>query len=285
MDNPQPTPAQKNKHQHSWRVRLHLIIFGTDTVIGRAFDIVLLYLIVISIVVVMLESVKAIEESYGTIIRIAEWTFTIIFTIEYILRIITTHKPSKYIFSFFGIIDFLAVIPTYLTIILAGSQYLLVVRTIRLLRVFRILKLGRYLGGGKQIVDALIASREKIIVFIGVLVTLVTIMGTLMYLVETPDDGFTSIPQSIYWAIVTLTTVGYGDIAPQTVIGQALASIVMIMGYSIIAVPTGIVTAELVKGQGPKKKDQEMTCSNCNQKGHDADADFCKYCGTELIID
>jgi len=281
MDKPQPSPAPNSKHNHNWKVRLHVIIFGTDTPVGRAFDVILLCLILLSILVVMLESVVEIEQTYGNIIRIAEWTFTIIFTLEYILRIITTNRPRKYIFSFFGIIDFLAVIPTYLTIILAGSQYLLVVRAIRLLRVFRILKLGRYLGGGKQIADALIASREKIVVFIGVLVTLVTIMGTLMYLVESPDDGFTSIPRSIYWAIVTLTTVGYGDISPQTILGQIIASIVMIMGYSIIAVPTGIVTSELVKG--PKKKVGTITCSNCNQKGHDVDADFCKYCGTELI--
>ena len=281
MDKPQPSPAPNNKQNHNWKVRLHVVIFGTDTPLGKAFDLLLLIFILLSILVVMLESVQEIEQTYGKIIKIAEWTFTIVFTIEYILRIITTNRPKKYIFSFFGIIDFLAVIPTYLTILLADSQYLLVVRAIRLIRVFRILKLSRYLGEGKLIADALKASREKIVVFLGGVLTLATIMGTLMYLVESPDDGFTSIPRSVYWAIVTLTTVGYGDIAPQTVIGQILASIIMIMGYSIIAVPTGIVTSELVKG--PRKKDNEITCTNCNQKGHDANAHFCKYCGTELI--
>ncbi|MCZ6521910.1 MAG: ion transporter [Bacteroidetes bacterium] len=281
MDKPIPSPAPNNKHNHNWKDRLYVVIFGTDTPLGKAFDLLLLIFILLSILVVMLESVQEIEQTYGKIIKIAEWTFTIVFTIEYILRIITTNRPKKYIFSFFGIIDFLAVIPTYLTIIFAGSQYLLVVRAIRLIRVFRILKLSRYLGESKLIADALKASREKIVVFLGAVLTLATIMGTLMYLVESPDDGFTSIPRSVYWAIVTLTTVGYGDIAPQTVIGQILASIIMIMGYSIIAVPTGIVTSELVKG--PKKKDNEITCSKCNQKGHDTNASFCKYCGTELI--
>ena len=281
MDKPQPSPAPNNKQNHNWKDRLRVIIFGTDAPLGKAFDLLLLVLILLSILVVMLESVKEIEQTYGNLIKISEWTFTIVFTMEYILRIITSNRPSKYIFSFFGIIDFLAVIPTYLTIILSGSQYLLVVRAIRLIRVFRILKLSRYLGEGKIIADALKASREKIVVFLGGVLTLAIIMGTLMYLVESPDDGFTSIPRSVYWAIVTLTTVGYGDIAPQTIIGQILASIIMIMGYSIIAVPTGIVTSELVKG--PKKKDKEITCTNCNQKGHDANANFCKYCGSELI--
>jgi len=262
-----------------WRKRLYVIIFEADTPAGKLFDVALLYAIILSILMVMLESVREIEENYRGILKVSEWIFTVIFTIEYVLRIIASEKPKKYIFSFFGMIDFLAIIPTYLTFFVAGTQYLIVIRALRLLRVFRILKLNRYLGASKVISEALVASRAKILVFLFAVLNAVTIMGTVMYIIEGSDSGFTSIPRSIYWAIVTLTTVGYGDIAPVTVVGQILASIIMIMGYSIIAVPTGIVTSELTRA----RKVSEKKCPECLVAQHDEDASYCRICGTELI--
>jgi voltage-gated potassium channel len=275
------TNRNENKWQNKqWRRDLHEIIFEADTKAGKLFDILILIMIIISVIVVLLDSVTQMHEKYGSLILLVEWGITVIFSIEYILRIISTKKVKNYIFSFYGIIDFLAIIPTYLSLFLVGSHYLSILRIIRLLRVFRVLKLARYIGASRYLVVALKESRHKIAVFLWVVFLIVIIMGSLMYIIEGPEHGFTSIPRSIYWAIVTLTTVGYGDIAPSTFFGQALASLIMITGYSIIAVPTGLVTAELIK-TGNKKTNTQV-CFNCSAGDHDDDAKFCKYCGTKL---
>lgn len=259
--------------------KLFVIIFGTDTPAGKAFDVGLLIAILISVLAVMLESVPTLEKNFGYTFRVIEWVLTIAFTLEYLTRIYITSRKSQYIFSFYGIIDLLSLLPTYLSLILAGTQYLLIIRALRLLRVFRILKLGRFVGEGEQLMRALKASRHKITVFMGTVMMLVIIMGTVMYLVEGKANGFTSIPRSVYWAIVTLTTVGYGDIAPHTILGQMIASFVMILGYAIIAVPTGIVTVAL-----GKEKDRQalVACSNCQETGHEDNAVHCKFCGEKL---
>lgn len=270
------------------RQRLHELIFEADTLAGKVFDIALLVSIILSVIAVLLESVQHIEARFGATLRTIEWTFTILFTIEYIARLISVKKPLKYALSFLGVIDFLSIIPTYLSLLVVGSQALLILRTIRLLRVFRILKLARYIKEGRIIGLALKASRFKITVFLVGVLSVVLIMGTVMYLVEGSENGFTSIPRSIYWAVVTLTTVGYGDIAPQTVLGQALATIIMIMGYAIIAVPTGIVSVEfsnLQKGNSPAPEKEPVStqaCPECSREGHDIDADYCKFCGAKL---
>ena len=263
------------------RKRLFIVIFGTNTPAGKAFDVALLLAIILSIVAVMLESVPSLETKFGHVFRIIEWILTIGFTLEYLTRIYVTDRKSNYIFSFYGLIDLLSVLPTYLSLVFTGTQYLLVIRALRLLRVFRILKLGRFVGEGEQLSEALRASRHKIIVFLGSVLTLVIIMGTIMYLIEGGENGFTSIPRSVYWAIVTLTTVGYGDIAPQTILGQTIASFVMIMGYAIIAVPTGIVTVEMQKVKSAIKASQNH-CKHCGSVGHDEDANYCKFCGEPL---
>lgn len=236
--------------------RLFLIIFRSDTPSGKAFDVVLLIIILLSILAVMLESVQSIAQEYGTFIRTFEWVITILFTIEYLLRIYCARNRRGYILSFYGLVDFISIVPTYLSLFVVGTQYILVVRGLRLLRVFRVLKLYHFLGEAEVLGRALRQSAAKIIVFIGTVITLIFIVGSMMYLIEGPEHGFTSIPVSIYWAIVTLTTVGYGDIAPQTVLGQMLASIVMIMGYGIIAVPTGIVSVEISKADSRRKKEK-----------------------------
>ena len=264
----------------NWRSKLHELIFEADTPIGRFFDITLLVLIVISVFVVLLDSVASLNARFGLFFYYAEWFFTVLFTIEYILRIIATKHPSKYIFSFYGIIDLLAILPTYLSLILTGTQFLLVIRMLRLLRVFRVLKLARYVGASAVLAIALRKSRHKIVVFLEVIITIVVVMGSLMYLIEGPEHGFSSIPLSIYWAIVTLTTVGYGDIAPQTFVGQFLASIIMIIGYAIIAVPTGIFSVEMARASKPNTNTQ--VCENCHYNYHDDDAKYCKNCGEEL---
>jgi len=272
--------AAQDQPMTPWRKTLHEVIFEADTRAGKTFDVALLIAIVASVVVVMLESVPPIYRDHGRILQIFEWTLTVLFTIEYGLRLICVRKPARYAFSFFGIVDFLAVIPSYLSLILLGSPYLMVIRTIRLLRVFRIFKLARYLDEQQVIVRALRASRPKITVFVGAVGALVVILGTMMYLIEGGENGFTSIPRSVYWAVVTLTTVGYGDIAPQTFPGQVLASIIMILGYSIIAVPTGIVTVEIARVKPDMLSTQ--TCPSCASEGHDRDAGYCKYCGARL---
>lgn len=260
-----------------WRKKLYEIIFGYETFGGKLFDIILLIAILLSVLAVMLESVKEIRETYGTVLKAIEWIFTILFSLEYIARIICTQKTKSYVFSFMGIIDLLSILPTFLSIVFSGAHSLLVLRSIRLIRVFRILKLTRYMGGANQLGRALWESRQKVIVFLCSVLCIVVIMGTLLYIVEDGKNGFTSIPKSIYWAIVTLTTVGYGDIAPQTVLGQSIASLIMIMGYAIIAVPTGIVTSEMVKDN--KKR---LSCASCGATNLKKDSQFCRHCGTPL---
>lgn len=271
---------KEQPQKQSLKQRLHTIVFEADTPAGKAFDVVLLIAIVISILVVMLESVKDIREQHESVINFLEWFFTILFSIEYLLRISITGKPLRYVFSFYGVIDLLSVLPSYLGLFIAGTHSLLVIRTLRLLRVFRILKLARFLGEAQSLVSALKASRVKITVFIFTVFSLTIIFGTIMYIVEGGENGFTSIPRSIYWAIVTLTTVGYGDIAPHTVLGQTIASFIMILGYGIIAVPTGIVGAEVAMSS--KKGVSTQACPECSAEGHDADAEYCKYCGSKL---
>lgn len=262
-----------------WRKRLHEIIFEADTRAGRTFDIVLLWLIVTSVIIVMLESVKSLRNDYGEAFYYLEWIFTLLFTLEYALRLIAVRRPLKYVFSFFGVVDLLAIVPGYLSLLIPGTHYLLVIRILRLLRIFRILKLTEYISEARVITSALQASRKKISVFLLAIVAMVTIIGSLIYVVEGEENGFTDIPTSIYWAIVTLTTVGYGDLSPKTALGKALASIVMILGYAIIAVPTGIVTAELTRGN---KQITTQVCPECHLQDHDDDAVFCKNCGTHL---
>lgn len=266
----------------NFRKTLHEIIFESDTKAGHVFDFVLFTSIILSVVIVMLDSVARLNQKYGELYYIIEWVLTILFTIEYILRIIAVEKPSKYIFSFYGIIDFLAIIPTYLSLFLVGSQYLIVIRILRLLRIFRVLKLVRYVGAGETLRIAIENSRGKIIVFIEVVLVLVVVIGSLMYIIEGPENGFTSIPKSIYWAIVTVTTVGYGDVAPNTVLGQIIASLLMITGYAIIAVPTGIITTEMGRAKETKIKLNTQVCRKCHHHLHDDDASFCKKCGADL---
>jgi voltage-gated potassium channel len=264
-----------------WRKKLHEIIFEADTAAGKAFDVALIVSILLSVVAVMLESVKTIEQSYGSLLRTLEWLLTILFTIEYILRLLCVTRPLQYATSFFGLVDLLAILPTYLSLLLPGSHYLLVIRTLRLLRVFRVLKLVQYVSEAHLLKQALYASRRKIAVFLFTVLTLVIIIGALMYVIEGEAGGFTSIPRSMYWAIVTLTTVGYGDIAPQTGIGQTLAALVMVLGYGIIAVPTGIVTVELSQLYTASALSTQA-CPACAAEGHDVDAIYCKFCGTRL---
>lgn len=279
----------KQQHQYDYkflgglRRKLYVIIFGTDTKAGRFFDIVLLTVIVLSIIAVMLESVKEFDDLFEKELEILEWFFTILFTFEYVSRLLTSHQPKKYAFSFLGIIDFLALMPTYLSLFVTGTQFLVVIRAIRLLRIFRILKLSRYLGEAQVLASALQASRNKISVFLVAVVSLVIILGTVMYMVEGGENGFTSIPRSIYWAIVTITTVGYGDIAPQTILGQFIASMLMLTGYAIIAVPTGIVTSEITAANVKRKDEEQRICNACGIGGHDRDAHYCRHCGEELL--
>ncbi|HEY0653425.1 MAG TPA: ion transporter [Chryseosolibacter sp.] len=267
----------KDLKKLSPRERWYEIIFEADTKEGRLFNVVLLTCILASVAIIVLESVAAIREEYGNMLRSLEWTFTIIFTAEYVARIWTVNKKKKYIFSLFGIIDFLSILPSFLALFVTGTHSLMVIRSLRLLRIFRIFKLSRYVGEGQNLARALKASQHKITVFLVFILTSVVIAGTIMYLVEGPEHGFTSIPVSIYWAIVTMTTVGYGDIAPETSLGQTIASIIMIMGYGIIAVPTGIVSSEMISLK--KAEITTQVCPHCFKEGHDSDARFCKYCG------
>jgi voltage-gated potassium channel len=267
--------------KREFRDKLYEIIFEAETPAGKWFDVVLLWAILVSVLVVFLESIYELRVYYGDIFYYLEWFFTILFSIEYILRIISTKKPLGYIFSFYGVIDVLAILPTYLSLVISGSQYLLVIRILRLLRVFRILKLTHMIRQAAILRKALIASRGKIAVFLFAVLTLIVIIGAVMYVIEGPENGFTSIPFSMYWAIVTMTTVGYGDISPQTTIGQIFASFVMIMGYAIIAVPTGIVSVEIAD---VTKRSSVQVCPVCFKEGHDPDAKYCKYCGSSLKV-
>lgn len=261
----------------AWRAYLHQVIFEADTVAGKAFDVALIVCILLSVCAVMLESIASVREQYGVALSVAEWVFTILFTVEYFLRLLCVGKPRKYAGSFFGVVDLLAIIPTYASLLLPGSHYLIVIRLLRILRIFRLFKLVQYLNEAHLIGQALRASSRKIAVFLFAVLTLIVIFGSLIYMVEGEEHGFISIPRSIYWTIVTLTTVGYGDISPKTGLGQFLASIVMILGYGIIAVPTGIVTVEM--SHGFKKECTTRSCPACGAEGHDVDADYCKFCG------
>ncbi len=272
--------AAEERPRAAWRERLHTVIFEADTPAGRAFDLGLLVLIVLSVVVVCLDSVGSLRERYGLALRTLEWVITAVFTVEYALRLLCVRRPLRYALSFFGVIDLLAVLPSYLSLVVHGAQSLLAIRALRLLRVFRILKLSQLLGEARVITDALYASRAKIFVFVFAVMTIVTVVGAAMYVVEGPAHGFDSIPRGIYWAIVTLTTVGFGDIAPRTPLGQALACVVMILGYAVIAVPTGIVTAELTRARPRQVSTQ--ACPDCGREGHDPDARHCKQCGARL---
>lgn len=270
-----------------FRARVARIVFESDTPAGRAFDIALLWAIVLSILLVVLESVPSIRASYGESIRTLEWVFTLLFTVEYLVRLYAARSPLRYASSFFGVVDGLTIVPGYLSLFIVGAQSLLAIRALRLLRVFRILKLSRYLGEASVLTTALRASRFKIIVFVCTVLTLVVIIGSVMYLVEGAKNGFSSIPISIYWAIVTLTTVGYGDISPKTPLGQIISSVLMIVGYGIIAVPTGIVTAELNRATRQSEASAQAAakpppCEVCGNAENDKDARFCKLCGKEL---
>ncbi|GAB5464954.1 MAG: ion transporter [Candidatus Kapaibacteriales bacterium] len=264
-----------------WQNKLHEIIYEADTPSGKLFDVVLLILIVFSVILVILESVAELNAKYGTFFNVSEWIITIVFTLEYIARLISVKDKSKYVFSFYGVIDFISTIPKYLSLFFVGTQALIALRSLRLLRVFRILKLTRYLSESQKLSKALAASKRKISVFLFVISLVCVILGTIMYMVESPEAGFTSIPKSIYWAIVTLTTVGYGDIAPMTVLGQTIASVIMIMGYSIIAIPTGIVTAELTKADVSTLNNSQV-CRHCTAGKHHDKALFCWRCGHDL---
>jgi voltage-gated potassium channel len=269
-----------NTPETTRREQLHEVIFEADTPAGKAFDVALLVLIILSVVAVMLESIRSVAAQYGNWLRAFEWIVTILFTVEYVLRLYCVGRPARYARSFFGIVDLLAILPTYLSFIIPGAQSLLVIRALRLLRVFRVLKLVHFVGEASELRAALRASARKIIVFVGAVLTITIIVGAMMYLIEGEAHGFTSIPVSIYWAIVTMTTVGYGDIAPQTPLGKILASAIMILGYGIIAVPTGIVSVELA-GVG-RQKVTTQACPDCGVTGHSPDAVHCRFCGGKL---
>jgi voltage-gated potassium channel len=265
--------------EHRWRRRLFEVIFESDTPAGKWFDIILIISILLSVTVVMLDSVSGIRNNHGELLYAIEWFFTILFTVEYVFRLICVGRAIRYAVSFFGIVDLLAILPTYISLLIPGSRYLVVIRILRVLRIFRVLKLGHQ-KEADILIKALMASRRKIVVFLFTVLTIVVIIGSLMYIIESGESGFTSIPRCVYWAIVTLTTVGYGDISPSTGIGQFLAAIVMILGYSIIVVPTGFVSIELSKTQQPAISGQ--ACPQCSAEGHSIDAIYCKFCGAKL---
>jgi voltage-gated potassium channel len=268
-----------NRPSAGWRKILFEVIFESDTPAGKWFDILLILSIMISVIVVMLDSVADIRAEHGKLLYAIEWFFTALFTVEYALRLLCVGKPAHYAKSLFGIIDLLAILPTYLSLFFFGSRYLTVIRVLRVLRIFRVLKLGQQVKEANLLMKALSASRRKIYVFLFVVMTIVVIIGSLIYVIEGGENGFTSIPRSVYWAIVTLTTVGYGDISPATPVGQLLAAVVMILGYSIIAVPTGFVTVEYSKA---RQEISGQACPQCSAEGHTSDAKYCKYCGGKL---
>lgn len=270
-----------NVRRNHWRSRLHEVIFESNTSAGKIFDICLLFFILASICVVMLDSVSSFHPRYSQLFFVLEWSFTILFTIEYLLRIIAVKKPLLYVISFLGLVDLLAIIPMYLSLFLAGAQSLLVLRALRLLRIFRIFKLTHFLTEMSFLGAAIRSGAKKISIFMLVVIAIVVILGSVMYLVEPAENGFTSIPESIYWAIVTITTVGYGDIAPVTPTGKFIASLIMLIGYGVIAVPTGILTTEIALMSRSKPKGHEA-CPACGREGHDGDAVFCKFCGEKL---
>ncbi|OZV66592.1 ion transporter [Winogradskyella aurantia] len=286
----------ESNNKHNWKTKLHEVIYEADTPAGKLFDVILLIAILASIVLVMLESINSFDNKHHTFLNIAEWVITILFSLEYVARVISVKKPFKYIFSFYGVIDLLSTIPKYISLLMAGTHALVALRALRLLRVFRILKLARYLGASNQLAAAIKASRAKIAVFLFAVIIAAVIFGTIMYLVEGEKNGFTNIPKSVYWCIVTLTTVGFGDIAPVTPLGQFIATVIMILGYGIIAVPTGIVSAEYTKASGSdsgKLSDEEVVqlesvqlntqcCVNCLTEQHQDGAEYCYKCGSPL---
>ena len=269
-----------------WRGQLYDILFETDRTGARIFDVALILTILASVLVVMLDSVESIVDRHGFALHFLEWVFTILFTFEYAARLASVQSKRRYVFSFFGIIDLLSIIPTYLSVLLPGTRFLVIIRVLRVLRVFRVLKLVRYLGEARTLGRALAASRFRIIVFLITVLTLTVILGSFMYLIEGPQAGFTSIPVAVYWAVVTLTTVGFGDITPISAAGQMLAAMIMLLGYGLIAVPTGIVSVELAQA-GHRGRSlpgmQDRVCSGCRSGGHDADARFCKTCGGTVV--
>jgi voltage-gated potassium channel len=259
------------------------VIFETETPEGRAFDILLLVAIVLSVLAVTLESVQSIGARHATLLHAIEWFFTVIFTVEYVLRLMCVRRPIRYALSFYGVVDLLAILPTFLSLFIPGAHSLMAVRILRLVRVFRIFKLAPYVGESRLLVTALKAARPKISVFLLFVASSVCTLGSLMYVVEGPQNGFTNIPAGIYWAVVTLTTVGYGDLAPQTVLGKAIASCIMILGYGVLAVPTGIVTTEIAfASRDFRRPVSTQACPTCSREGHDIDASFCKFCGAKL---
>ncbi len=264
---------------HGWRARWHRIIFRHAKRDERLFDLILIVLILASVLVAMLDSIAAVDREWGIWLRAAEWVATIAFTAEYLVRLAVVRHPWRYARSFYGVIDLLAILPTYLSLVFVGAQHLIVIRVLRILRVFRILKLTQYVGEAGVLMSALYASRRKILVFVISVVSLATIFGAVMYLVEGPENGFTSIPRGIYWAVVTMATVGFGDITPKTGLGQAITMIIIIIGYGIIAVPTGIFTAAMVKGRGEARGEP---CQRCGLADQTADARFCRRCGERL---
>ncbi|QOY93199.1 ion transporter [Massilia sp. UMI-21] len=279
------TPADYAGPPGGWRARLHEVIFGIDTRAGRAFDIGLVVAILLSILVVVLDSVAEIRARHGALMHVLEWVFTLMFTVEYLARLATVRHPLRYALSFYGLIDLLSVLPSYVSLLVPGSKALLDIRILRLLRVFRIFKLTLYIEEYTRLGEALGASRRKIMVFLSVVLMAVLILGTIMYVVEGPKHGYTSIPTAMYWAIVTMTTVGYGDITPQTQLGKGIASFMMLLGWGILAVPTGIVTAEMTARRSDRRHGLPralFACAECGATGHDADARFCKNCGAEL---
>jgi voltage-gated potassium channel len=274
-----PKESQPSSDASRWRHALHEVIFESDTAAGKTFDVALLAAITLSVLAVALESVASIRASWGTHLQIVEWTLTVLFTIEYVLRLLAVRAPVRYATSFFGVVDLAALLPTYLSLLFGGAQALMAVRALRLLRIFRIFKLSRYVAEMAAMRRALVATRAKIFVFLFVVLTAVLVMGTLVYVIEGERSGFTSIPRAVYWAIVTMTTVGYGDIAPQTPLGQLIAALAMILGYSLIIIPTGVFAVELVQAG---KVVSGASCPRCSREGHDFDATHCKYCGEAL---
>lgn len=265
--------------------KLYDIIFGYETAAGKLFDITLICMILLSVTAVIADSIVSVHLQYGTILYRLEWFFTVLFTIEYVLRIYITSKPRVYIFSFYGIIDLCSILPTYIAFLFPAAAYLIVIRIMRVLRIFRILKLFRYMGEANLLFTALLGARRKILVFLSSVITLIIVFGAIMFIIEGPENGFDNIPQSIYWAIVTITTVGYGDIAPHTPLGQFVAAIAMICGYAIIAVPTGIIGAELmqeVQRRANVPKSETRVCESCKATAHDLDARYCKFCGHHI---
>ena len=277
----QMTHVQNGRRPVSgWRLRLRRIMFESETPAGRRFALVLIFTIILSVLTVMLDSVDAVRNAHGDLLYVLEWFFTLVFTLEYILRLVCAERRLRYATSFFGIVDLLAILPTYIDVLLPGSHYLVVIRVLRVLRVFRVLKLVQYLAAARMMLRAIQSSYRKVAVFVLTVMTAVVILGSLMYVIETPENGFTSIPRSIYWAIVTITTVGYGDISPKTAPGQMLATIVMLLGFSIIAVPTGILSVEI--SQAMRIRGGARSCLGCNAEIREPDAKYCQYCGTEL---